>query len=43
MGVTERTIISVENGKYKPSLILAYKLAQVLELILKPYFVYRNI
>jgi len=29
VGVTERTIISVENGKYKPSLILAYKLAQV--------------
>ena len=29
VGVTERTIISVENGKYKPSLVLAYKLAQV--------------
>ena len=29
VGVTERTIISVENGKYKPSLILAYKLARV--------------
>jgi len=29
VGVTERTIISVEKGKYKPSLILAYKLAQV--------------
>ena len=29
VGVTERTIISVEKGKYKPSLILAYKLARV--------------
>ena len=29
MGVTERTIISVEKEKYKPSLVLAYKLAQV--------------
>ncbi|WP_317638276.1 helix-turn-helix transcriptional regulator [Lactobacillus xylocopicola] len=28
-GVTERTIISVEQGKYKPSILLAYKLAQV--------------
>ncbi|MBA1392524.1 transcriptional regulator [Lactobacillus sp. XV13L] len=28
-GVTERTIISVERGKYKPSIVLAYKLAQV--------------
>lgn len=27
--VTPRTIISIEKGKYKPSLILAYKLAQV--------------
>ncbi|MFC7271717.1 helix-turn-helix transcriptional regulator [Lactobacillus kimbladii] len=29
VGVTERTIISVEKGKYKPSLILAYKLARI--------------
>ncbi|MDF7682387.1 helix-turn-helix transcriptional regulator [Lactobacillus sp. ESL0679] len=27
VGVTQRTIISVEKGKYKPSLLLAYKLA----------------
>lgn len=27
--VTERTIISLEKGKYKPSIILAYKLAQL--------------
>lgn len=27
VGVTSRTIISLVNGKYKPSLILAYKLA----------------
>ncbi|WEV70818.1 helix-turn-helix transcriptional regulator [Lactobacillus sp. ESL0785] len=25
--VTQRTIISIEKGKYKPSLLLAYKLA----------------
>ncbi|KRL81402.1 hypothetical protein FC57_GL000561 [Lactobacillus ultunensis DSM 16047] len=29
VGVTERTIISVEKGKYKPSIVLAYKLAQL--------------
>lgn len=28
VGVTERTIISLEKGCYKPSIILAYKLAQ---------------
>lgn len=27
--VTERTIISVEKGKYKPSIFLAYKLAKL--------------
>ncbi|PEH06235.1 transcriptional regulator [Lactobacillus sp. UMNPBX4] len=27
--VTERTIISVEKGKYKPSIVLAYKLAKL--------------
>ena len=29
VGVTERTIISIEKGKYIPSIVLAYKLAQV--------------
>ena len=28
VGVTSRTIISLERGKYKPSLVLAYKLAR---------------
>ena len=27
--VTDRTIISIEQGKYKPSIVLAYKLAQI--------------
>lgn len=27
--VTERTIISIEKGKYKPSIVLAYKLAKL--------------
>ncbi len=27
VGVTSRTIISLENGKYKPSIMLAYKLS----------------
>lgn len=27
--VTERTIISIEKEKYKPSIVLAYKLARV--------------
>ena len=27
MGVSRQTIISIENGRYNPSLVLAYKLA----------------
>ncbi|WP_279081775.1 helix-turn-helix transcriptional regulator [Lactobacillus apis] len=38
VGVTERTIISVENGKYKPSLVLAYKLAQVFKTDIETLF-----
>ena len=33
VNVTRQTIISLENGKYKASLILAHKLAQFLSLI----------
>lgn len=28
VNVTERTIISLEKGHYKPSIVLAYKLAR---------------
>ncbi|QMU08473.1 helix-turn-helix transcriptional regulator [Levilactobacillus suantsaii] len=31
VNVTSRTIISIEKGTYKPSLILAYKLAKVFD------------
>ena len=31
VGVTERTIISLEKGRYKPSIVLAYKLVQFFE------------
>lgn len=30
-GVTRQTIISLEQGKYNPSLILAYKITKVLK------------
>lgn len=38
VGVTERTIISVEKGKYKPSIVLAYKLAQVFKTNIEDLF-----
>ena len=36
--VTERTIISIERGKYKPSIVLAYKLAQVFNISIEKLF-----
>ncbi|WP_304682216.1 helix-turn-helix transcriptional regulator [Lactobacillus taiwanensis] len=38
VGVTERTIISVEKGKYKPSIVLAYKLAQAFKTNIEDLF-----
>ena len=29
INVTARTIISIENGQYRPSLMLAYKIAEI--------------
>ncbi len=29
VGVSRQTIISIENGRYNPSLMLAYKIARV--------------
>ena len=31
LGVTRQTIVSLENGRYKASLVLAHKIAQYFE------------
>lgn len=31
VGVSRQTIISIESGRYNPSIMLAYKIAQVFE------------
>ncbi|MBP2058890.1 putative transcriptional regulator [Lactobacillus colini] len=36
--VTERTIISIEKEKYKPSIVLAYKLAQLFDTNIEELF-----
>lgn len=38
VGVTERTIISLEKGRYKPSIVLAYKLVQFFETDIETLF-----
>ncbi|MDC7233392.1 MAG: helix-turn-helix transcriptional regulator [Spirochaetales bacterium] len=41
-GVTRQTIISLERGKYKPSLILAMKLAFLLNCTMEQLFKLEN-
>ncbi len=36
--VTERTIISLEKGRYKPSIVLAYKLARFFQTDIETLF-----
>ena len=40
VGVSRQTIISVENGRYNPSLELAWKLAQALGTSIEDLFVF---
>lgn len=43
MGVTRQTIISIENGKYTASLILAYKIAKYFGLTIEDVFDFNDI
>ena len=40
LGVTRQTIISLENGKYNASLVLAHKLAQYFGVAIEDIFVF---
>ena len=42
VGVTRQTIISLENGKYNASLILAHKLAQYFETTIEEIFIFNQ-
>lgn len=39
-GVTRQTIVAIENGKYSPTLELAFKIAQVFNVSLTEVFSY---
>lgn len=41
-GVSRQTIISLENGKYNPSIMLAYKIATVFECIIEEVFIFEE-
>lgn len=40
VGVSRQTIISLEKGKYNPSIFLAYKLARVFGLSIEDVFLF---
>ena len=40
LGVTRQTIISLENGKYKASLVLAHKIAQDFDVAIEDIFIF---
>ena len=42
LGVTRQTIISLENGKYNASLILAHKIARYFELSIEEVFIFEE-
>lgn len=42
VNVTRQTIISLENGKYKASLILAHKLAQFFGVTIEEMFIFNE-
>ena len=42
VGVTRQTIISIENGKYNASLILAHKIAEYFEKSIEEVFIFND-
>ena len=42
LGVSRQTIISIEKGKYDPSLKLAFKIAKFFNVKIEDIFIYEN-
>lgn len=42
LDVTRQTIISLENGKYKASLVLAHKIAQYFGMTIEEIFIFEG-
>ena len=40
LGVTRQTIISLEGGRYNPSITLAFKLARMFDMHIEDIFIY---
>ena len=42
MGVSRQTISSLENGRYNPSILLAYKIAQYFGMTIEEGFIFEE-
>ena len=42
MGVSRQTISSLENGRYNPSIMLAYKIAKYFEMTIEDVFIFEE-
>jgi len=42
MGVSRQTISSLENGRYNPSILLAYKIARYFGLTIEEVFIFEE-
>lgn len=42
LGVSRQTISSLENGKYNPSILLAFKIARVFDRAIENIFIYEK-
>ncbi len=40
--VSRQTVISLENGKYNPSILLAHKIADVFGLLIEEVFIFKE-
>lgn len=43
MEVSRQTISSLENGRYNPSILLAYKLARYFDVTIEDIFIYEEV
>ena len=42
MGVSRQTISSLENGRYNPSIMLAYKIAKFFDMTIEEVFIFEE-
>jgi len=42
MGVSRQTISSLENGRYNPSILLAYKIAKYFDMAIEEVFIFEE-